>query len=717
MENSNNCFFSKRYIATVENLKKNGLWDLEYGLLFLPIIQYCMPAPSISKVSQLLENLIKCEVDTDWAPLEVSKKLLRKVRTTKVSDENIDDKSWGTDYAIAYGINRIANLPDWPTSIKEEVIKNFTFIIHKNMAASNKLSSIELYTDIYQLRDVLLLEAAKNNNLQLKGNSTLGENDKLARIAVVLRDERSIGQAPNTQRCNKKFWKLSPKISFTIRQKKERSSDQIMRSIDADSPDHEATNEDYLLNNLQQQQSLFSIRPTWVRSNVRSLADGSQLSWTTIFQYWEFLLKQEKTELFLLSLICFLTGIPKRRWINISTAEAAYSLDNIILIESRNKLSYRVKEDECSIPKQVSPHNIASLQLPDSIKLTIKSIKKGLNEESSIKAFNSKFPGPSPVLNSISRSGHTLLRKEIKGETLSFLMSGTVPIEFKSRSAYLQTNDLDINELFKSCLTNLKEKAALGSKQYPALNHALMEFNNEGYQPNSQSIGSYLAQDNWAFHDFNIPQYSGSDLKHQVELLNHLSLYFFWMMQFAIATRASGKQTSSISIGGYRLHKDKDSKDFIEAKVLIIPELLKSQEIEVEKAIEKVAVSAHQYRYKFERPEYESYDHYLFKVNDRRLAITASPLHSKQALKLTREFWGIQPLYRRSNAHRHQSATFMHQQLSEIHADTWLGHHIDGWYFSAPESSASHQVLADVLDFQNAWLEKLGFHLVRNPLV
>jgi hypothetical protein len=70
----------------------------------------------------------------------------------------------------------------------------------------------------------------------------------------------------------------------------------------------------------------------------------------------------------------------------------------------------------------------------------------------------------------------------------------------------------------------------------------------------------------------------------------------------------------------------------------------------------------------------------------------------------------------RSNAYRHQCASYIHRKLGENHADTWLGHHIDGWCYSAPESAANANILSDVLKAQNQWLEELGFHLIKNPL-
>lgn len=92
------------------------------------------------------------------------------------------------------------------------------------------------------------------------------------------------------------------------------------------------------------------------------------------------------------------------------------------------------------------------------------------------------------------------------------------------------------------------------------------------------------------------------------------------------------------------------------------------------------------------------------------------PLLSKNATKLTKKLWGISPVLDRNNAHRHQCASYIHRELDETYADAWLGHHLDGWYFASPQSSATITTLNQVSEVQSNWLENLGFRLIRNPL-
>jgi hypothetical protein len=58
----------------------------------------------------------------------------------------------------------------------------------------------------------------------------------------------------------------------------------------------------------------------------------------------------------------------------------------------------------------------------------------------------------------------------------------------------------------------------------------------------------------------------------------------------------------------------------------------------------------------------------------------------------------------------------MYQQLSEKHTDLLQGHHIDGWDFSALDSTSSIKIMSDVLSVQELWIKQVGFHLIKSPL-
>jgi hypothetical protein len=191
-------------------------------------------------------------------------------------------------------------------------------------------------------------------------------------------------------------------------------------------------------------------------------------------------------------------------------------------------------------------------------------------------------------------------------------------------------------------------------------------------------------------------------------------LYFYWMIQYSLATRPAGEKTESFEVGDFWLHKDKDSDRYFESKVLFIPYLLKKQKQEVQACITDLKSFANSEGFNIEAINTESNQLYYYKITQKE--INQISLLSSEAIRLSKQTWGITPMLERSNSYRHQCASYIHRKLGENHSDTWLGHHIDGWCYSAPESAANANILSDVLEVQNQWLEKLGFHLIKNPL-
>ena len=129
-------FYAERYKETISVLKEHNLWDLEFGMLFLPVIQHCMPPASLYEINDLLDNLVSCEIDTDWAPLQKTKRLKKKIsqiikiieeakeakqaelgeeaeafeKNKEVKEEKEVITDFGTIYPITLGIQRISNL-------------------------------------------------------------------------------------------------------------------------------------------------------------------------------------------------------------------------------------------------------------------------------------------------------------------------------------------------------------------------------------------------------------------------------------------------------------------------------------------------------------------------------------------------------------------------------------------------------------------------------
>lgn len=720
-------FYAERYLATIEVLKKHGVWNLEIGLLFMPIIQHCMPAPSIHKIHQLLSDLAICEVDTDWAPFKVILKLKKEVARHIHSAETtskLERKNWGTDFAIGLGIHKIAQQNSWPVKLKSNVIEEFVETIYENMGAEKALHKNELYNDIYQFRDVLIVQYAHKHHLSISGELATNIEDKQRRISNIFQNQQKFGNNKYDKHATPSFWKTPPSTQFCLQQEDVEAS--LSSSNKKKGPDEggtrEPSDEEYMKNNIQQRLNLFSERPQWMRNNVRSLADANQLSWANIFQYWEFLLSKKFNSLFKLSLICFLTGIHKKRWINGLNSNLP-TLDSVHLFEENN-LRYKLNGGATDFLNRGEENNVIQLSLPSEIVLTKKTVIDGLKEESAVRSFNRRYSGPSPTLNNVCRSGHTLLRKTLTGETLAFIMSGRVPIEFKARSAYLAADSDSIQQLFNECLFGLKKEIRKRAKQYPLVYQAVSDINVRKDNCGLHSIGSQLATPNWYFGSFKFHPIKIKTIEAYIERTNQMLLYFYWMVQHSLATRPAGEKTESFEIGDFWLHKDKDSDRYFESKVLFIPDLLKKQKQEVQACITDLKLFAEAEGFNVDDINPESTQICYYKINkieiDQqeicRFEVKQIPLFSSEAIRLSKQTWGITPVLERSNAYRHQCASYIHRKLGENHADTWLGHHIDGWCYSAPESAANANILSDVLKVQNQWLEELGFHLIKNPL-
>lgn len=725
-----NNFYAKRYLEAVDVLKKYGLWNLEDGLLFLPILQHCMPPPSLVMIRNLLGNLVDCQVDTDWAPLEQTTKLRNKLyRITRNPNFSDDDNllDIGESYPITYGISRIKSLAlckagiseKRSTLLKQRMIITFVEELYLFTCESKYLerNGKELYLDTYQLRDVIIYECVKSNNLNFTGSFNKDLDKKVSRTKLLRTGVKKLGSKDRSYRSQVRFWDDPPHAPFTLSQEEVigRSSQTQKNPIEPEEQvERKPNTEELLRNNEQQKINIYATKAKWARSNVRSLADPNQLSWSAVFQYWEYLLQKKEKELFLLSVVSFLTGIPKKRWIN-SLVDSELTLESLKLHEKSNSIVMKIDSGAAKFIISDSKYSdTVILKLPNPLRLNNKIIEKGLKEESRVRSFNQYYSGPSLMLNNIARSGHVLLRKDIKGETLAFIMSGRVPIEFKARSAYLATDNVTLNELLNECVSKLSSEVSKQSKYYPLTSTKLQTLKGRDDFESNHIIGSQLTGKQWSFSSYDISPYSGNDIEKCIKVTNQLNLYYYWMLQFFLAARAKGDATESINIGGFWLHKDKDSDEYFESKVLLTSSLLSDQLNEVIACKNELVERIKRRVYKFDQRDFATDEPCYFETKKNQ--VTATTLTSKNAIQLTKHYWSISPAHGRPNAHRHQASGFIHKKLGERYADAWLGHHIDGWDYTAPDSSSSVRMLHDLLKVQEEWLEQVGFHLIRNPL-
>jgi hypothetical protein len=731
--NQKTSFYAERYQKTISILKEHGLWDLKYGLLFLPLIQHCMPYPSLNEIYKLLDDLVACEVDSDWAPLEKMKELKNKVFQTIKAIKLVENekgekekiKGLGENYPISLGIQRINNLKlnkvvsdiERSKMIKRNMIILFVETVYSKMGAEEDLIDAELYLDVYQVRDVIIDDHITNQRLNFSGGYTKGLEKKRDRSSLIFKDIRRIGSGNPHASPGDNFWNNPPHAPFSIPTNERKTNvkpTDLPRSEPEEATTRNPSDAELLRNNAQQRANLNTSRVKWARSNVRSLADPNQLPFSSIFRYWEYLLEKNEKSLFIVSVITFLTGIPKKRWLNcIKTSDL--TAESIRILEESNAIEFKLASGATQFASsEVQNSDLVLLNLPVALKLTHKIVAQGVKEESRVRAFNRQYSGPSLMLNNLARSGHNLLRKLPKGETLAFFLTGRTPVEFRNRTAYLSTDNQAINELLNECVNQLKVEVSRRTKTYPKVYKELSKIQQSPNPAPQHTIGSQLTGTPWNFSSIDLQKYTGNDIQRCIKITNQLILYYYWMLQFALSARPRGSETKSTRIGKFWLHKDKDSEDYVEAKVLLTPDLLIHQANEVtscaKSMVDRVSIQGYifdQDTFDLEAPAY--YEVIRNKVRIKKLT-------SKTAIQLSKQYWNLIPTLDRPNSHRHQAASFMYQQLGEKHTDVLQGHHIDGWDFSALDSTSSIQIMSDVLEIQKLWLKKVGFHLIKSPL-
>lgn len=729
-------FLEKRYLETVGLLKDLGLWDLETGMKFLPIIQYCMPPPSFDKIHELLGNLHSSGVNTDWAPSSDLLTLRNKMTKAKVniSRRNTpfkmvrgDSTKYGTEYPISYGISKIAKQKDWGIN-RAVLIKKFVETVYYTTAKQSLLFSETYYRNIFNLRDVIITDFADYGvRVPTVGQFDKDIDEKSTKVQLIKSNYILLGvKAGKPVADSDRFWANPPEAKFTLPPDFNNLMDKTLPSHDNPRPlvgfepgdfTRPPEPEDFLLNNTQQKSNPYYSQPKWVRNNVRSLADANQITWSTLFDYWERVLKAGKKEIFNLTLVTLLTGIRKRRWVNATydvnttlTAENMYiSTSNTIKL-TINRAAHVFTSNE-SYAK-----NFTILSIPKALQLDKKQVKAGLSEEGMARGFEAANPGIKPLLNNIARSGHTLLRKNIAGELPAFILAGDIPIEFKARNAYYQTKNSDVNHLLQRCIAEFKRIFSRSCEHYPLISKELKEINFADAAPVKEHLlGSQLAKPNLNFSKFSITPYQGNDLVFYIELLNNLELYYLWMLNYSYAIRPWGHETGHYPNNNLLLHQDKNSSDYNEAKLLFISNLVRDQKQELDKC--RLAVATHHQVLKSSLNKKSCEQPLFHKYIYGTKTLESLPLQAKKATELAEKIWaGVKPVLSRSNAHRHQCASYIHRELGEPYADAWLGHHIDGWYFASPQASSPISILSDVSKIQQKWLKTNGFSLIRNPL-
>lgn len=704
---------------------KYGLWNLETGLMLLPLIQHCMPPPSIKELKNLIGSLITHKINCDWAPYDILVILQKKIRHLSQLLPEEDYKH--VDYPINYGINRITSVSMFSHTDKAALIIKFVETVFTKTGSAIMMKENQYYSDVYSLRDIFIHELAQKNHIILSGNTTKNIDNKKERVFALLSNERRIGESSAADNFDESFWNDAPFIGFTLVEpikvaekpiNKKQSDSQCEELYEKAS--HEKAFS--ALSNDFQRYTIQNTHSKWIRNNVRSYADANQLCLSNIFRYFEFILsaKNDKYEsIFTVCLLALAIGINKKRWANITTNPLQKLHDeNVFINEANQILIYKVAGCATNFSQEKDPESqYIIVKLPESFHISYKTILKGTQEAAAIRSFLRKNNGISTGINRIARSGHNLVRKINSSESDAFLLAGAIPIEFRARNAYKAINNYFLNQIFQQNLSTILALSSKNKLEFPKTYTKLKKLLKQNLQPiKNHIVGSQLTNSSPNFVDFKLSKVNKDTFDRSIHIANQFELYFFWMLQYGFSTRPIGPSTESVCIENFWLHKDKNSEVYQEKKLLLVPPLIKAQYKQIMLCREKLRECCQKIDYQLVYPDDNHCLSFQYKRFSTKKIVQADLLCATEAQKISQQ-WGMKQPFARLNAHRHQCATYMHNKMSERHAEIFLGHHIDGYFFAAPESSGTIKPVIETQNAQTTWLNLLGFKYLQNPIL
>lgn len=736
----------QRYEATVSLLKEHGWWTLRSGQYFHTLIIHTLPPPSLKHLSQLLTALAQCQFNSDWAPLQKTLYWRDKIdgKLAEACEDELLERLGhiGEQFPVFYGIRGFNRL-GWPTQKQSALTEEFVQTIFNATRSAERLHLKEYYHDVYQIRDVLIDRHAESK-FPVGSDTRTNLADKIRRAETVIHGARYPGSHPNVGIGKRgPFSEDPPFVPFLATAPPTQPNDQLPVERPKnkekhggnhellDPPDtHWSPDPNKGLATHQQFEACRKVRATYLRGNVRSLADPNQLTLTALVAYWRQLVETMYQPLLAVGLMALLTGIRGERWLNLITGERCdLTESNLVLIPESSLLIYRVINGASNFSEDnISPSEVMQLALSKSLADDLRTAVQTdiCKKKYSIRTFTKSFPGPSPTLNRIANSGETLLRRQHFSESEMGLLAGNVPIQFRARNCYVSRDRESIGatfEVMRVALWDTLKKHHL--KPNAPLFSVLTAYLGEPISPSAASspLGSQLGDLKTCSPPTRIKPPTimmRPDHRRQVDEMmqaaNLLELHLYWMQQYAFAQRPVGAASSSITHDGYRLHADKDSAHYSESKLIKVPERI-TQQIQQNQSCRSVLIEqlrrfGHRVVNKAESPHKAWYFERSGHL-DRRIV---SSMVNAQALDLAKRFWGHTPAIDRPNLSRHHCATVAHSQSGEVLADIWLGHHIDGWDPYAPESTLASNALDSLQQLQAAYLSRLGFEIMRNPL-
>ena len=408
----------------------------------------------------------------------------------------------------------------------------------------------------------------------------------------------------------------------------------------------------------------------------------------------------------------------------------------MIKFHDNNTISYIVSNGATDFAREKGKDSTkaahVTVRLPAALYVLLKAVFNSQNskiDQSGVqKTFKLKQAGSVPTLNRISRSAHIIYRSKHLDENACFVLSGNIPVYRRASNSYIATENTHLATNFLKILNDIIRNVSevTDNVLVAKIKHettALLDHN--GLELPRYLVGSQLAtQAPFDFYEgcknhlntLNLCTIESrtNQVEQALQILSQHETYFYFLLQFANAARAVGPNTTLNEVGGSTLYREKSSKHYSEYKFLNTLKLVTLQFDQLVQMRQNVYLFVKTLGYIL-LPHVETGLSLKYEVNSRKEVIKTDTLNGKTAHRIASN-WGYKPLFKRTNGPRHQCASsIQHFSSKGATRDAWIGHHIDGFAPTSPNSSGSPRLIFDSLDtFREQLITKHSFQLLKS---
>ncbi|WP_156506312.1 hypothetical protein [Oleiphilus sp. HI0117] len=653
------------------------------------------------------------------------------------ADTNKKISKVGTNYPVYFGITQVHRLREksWASNDINLCIDLFVKKIFANTEVAEKLVSLDSYhDDVYTVRDDIIMNMASRNNLQVLSNTDKNEDFKFERTFTLDHNVRLVGGLamsfiPET---HSTFWDNPPEIVIKSRPPRKK----ITHEIDDETKDIEEidTNPFGFLDTRSQALFKRNVIKDFSKENIRTFSDRNQLSRQVIITYLAYLADKNKITFFTVALLRAALGIEQMRLFD--PQKNKDHKDWVIKFHDNNTISYLVSNGATDFAREKGKGATKAAHVTVRLPATLYELLKTVfnNQDSKIdqsgvqKTFKLKQAGSVPTLNRITRSAHIIYRLKHLDENACFVLSGNIPVYRRASNSYIATENTHLATNFLKILNDIIQDVSevTDNVLVAKIKHdTTVLLAHKGLEFQRYLVGSQLAaQAPFDFYAGCINHLSTLNLSsidsraNQVEkalqILSQHETYFYFLLQFSNAGRAVGPNTILKEADGYTLYREKSSRHYSEHKFLNTLKLVTQQLDQLIQMRQNVYLFVQTLGYLI--PAFvETALPLKYEVNYKKEIIKTDTLNGKSAHKIASN-WGYKPLFQRTNAPRHQCASsiqnFSHEEAVR---DVWVGHHIDGFAPTSPNSSGNPRYILESLDtFREQFIIKNSFQLLKS---